>query len=79
MQKVTPIPFAAVETINQVRRRVFCKHYGTCLDYAIAKNWRGFSCDECEVFEDERVDRNQMAEENERCIALAYMVGAMLN
>jgi hypothetical protein len=29
-------------------RRVFCKHYGQCLDWSVARGWRGFSCLHCE-------------------------------
>ena len=31
-------------------RHVDCKRYGKCLDKAISKNWKSFSCAKCPVY-----------------------------
>jgi len=72
--KATPIPYASVDSSEQVKRMVFCRHYSTCLDYAIEKNWSGFSCEECHGYERERMDHEQWDEESQRCITLIYFV-----
>jgi len=70
----TPIRYASVENSEQVKRKVFCKHYGVCLDHAIAKKWEGFSCEKCEGYEREGMDREQWDEDSFRCTALIYLV-----
>lgn len=30
-------------------RRFDCRRYDSCLDFAAANDWNGFSCDECPV------------------------------
>jgi hypothetical protein len=72
--KATPIRYAAVESGEQVKRMVFCRHYGSCLDYAIEQNWPGFSCEGCQGYERERMDNEQWEEDRNRCMALIYFV-----
>lgn len=70
----TPVPYVSVESSEQVKRNVFCKHYGVCLDHAIERNWQGFSCEECREYEREGMEREQWDEDGFRCTALIYLV-----
>lgn len=36
---------------GEVARKVFCQRMERCLSFAIAKNWGGMSCQECDVDE----------------------------
>jgi hypothetical protein len=53
MQSVAmaPVPCKAARLFRKVNRRVFCRHYDSCLDYAVEKNWSGFSCEACNSYE----------------------------
>jgi len=73
----TPVRYMAVETSNQVRRNVFCRNYGDCLDQAIKKKWPGFSCDDCIAYEREMLDGDQLSDDYARCLALAFVSGAV--
>lgn len=35
----------------EVDRRIYCRHYGTCLDYAFVKKWVSWSCGNCPIVE----------------------------
>jgi hypothetical protein len=70
--KVTPIPYMSVESSMQVKRNVLCKHYDTCLDFTIEKDWPGFSCEECHGYERECMEREQWEEDRQRCISLIF-------
>jgi hypothetical protein len=49
--KVDPFGKSPEEIIKC--RNTTCVHYGGCLDQAFSKNWKGFSCKKCKVFEGE--------------------------
>lgn len=33
----------------EVDRRIYCRHYETCLDFAFAKKWVSWSCGDCPI------------------------------
>ena len=72
-----PERYMAVESCDKVRRNVFCRNYGECLDYTIRKKWPGFSCQNCECYEQERLEGEALSEDYARCIALAFVSGAV--
>jgi hypothetical protein len=72
-----PVRYMAVESCDEVRRNVFCRHYGECLNLAIRKRWPGFSCQTCESYEQERLDGEALNDDHARCIALAFVSGAL--
>lgn len=43
-----------VMSAELVPRKVFCVHYGKCLDFAIWSGWPGFSCVGCGCYVVER-------------------------
>ncbi len=77
MQRATPTPYMTVESISQVKRQVFCRHYDSCLDIAIEKRWRGFSCEKCQGFEHETFDEKKIYEEHSRCMNFVFACGAL--
>ena len=77
MGRGTPIRYAAVDTCDKVRRNVFCRKYGDCLDHAILKKWPGFSCEKCSSYEQERLEGEQLNDDYARCMALAFFSGAV--
>jgi hypothetical protein len=70
MTSITPIPCRQVCSPEMVKRHVFCRHYDTCLDYAIQKNWQAFSCELCASFEREKRSILEWNEDHTRCAAL---------
>jgi len=46
-----PVPAPPAGEANGVRRHVFCRRYSVCLDMAVQKGWKGFSCLECRGFQ----------------------------
>jgi len=72
-----PVRYMAVESCDEVRRNVFCMHYGECLNMAIRKRWPGFSCQNCESYEQERLDGEALNDDHARCMALAFVSGAL--
>ena len=77
MRNGKPERFMAVESCDEVRRNVFCRYYGECLDYAIRKKWPGFSCQSCECYEQERLEGEALSDDFARCMALAFVSGAV--
>lgn len=71
---VMPIPCKTVDEFHQVKRNVFCRNYGSCLDHTIEQKWEGFSCEACRGYERERLDREQLDEDHSRCLTLIYFV-----
>jgi hypothetical protein len=67
-----PKRFRRVDDTDMLERHVFCVHYGDCLDYAIRKRWEGFSCEQCECYEDERPDVDMLVEEQDRWMRLIF-------
>jgi len=72
-----PERYMAVESCDKVRRNVFCRNYGECLDHTIRNKWPGFSCQSCESYEHERLEGDALSEDYARCIALAFVSGAV--
>ncbi len=77
MKHMMPIRYMAVESCDQVKRNVFCKNYNECLNLAISKKWPGFSCQQCESYEQEKLEGTLLSEDYERCMALAFVSGAV--
>jgi hypothetical protein len=73
----TPVKYMAVESCDKVRRNVFCRSYGECLDLTIRKKWPGFSCEQCDSYEQEKFEGDQLTDDYARCIALAFYSGAV--
>lgn len=73
MAEIMPVPCAAITKPHQVKRRVFCMHYGDCLDVAIENEWTNFSCETCGSYEDERLGPGFRKGEEERFVILAYL------
>ncbi len=69
--------YMAVESCEEVRRNVFCRHYGECLNQAIRRRWPGFSCQNCESYEQEMLDGEALNDDYARCMALAFVSGAI--
>lgn len=67
----------AVESCDKVKRNVFCRHYGECLDYTIRNKWPGFSCRSCRGYEQEMLDAEALSDDYARCMALAFVSGAV--
>lgn len=53
----------AIGTNPYVHRKLFCRFYLPCLDYAIERRWQNFTCIHCEV--DLRQDMDQIQSDNE--------------
>ncbi|MFZ2446975.1 MAG: hypothetical protein WAW37_11510 [Syntrophobacteraceae bacterium] len=77
MGRGTPVRHVAVETCDKVRRNVFCRNYSDCLDQAIKKKWPGFSCESCGSYEQERLEGDLLNDDRARCMALAFVSGAL--
>ncbi len=77
MEKGKPERYVAVESCDKVKRNVFCLHYSECLDYTIRKKWPGFSCQSCPGYEQEMLDGEALSDDYARCMALAYVSGAV--
>jgi hypothetical protein len=65
---------APMEDLRKNFRRVFCEHYGTCLDYAIKREWQGFSCVYCSAYSIEKKSSKEWASEARRCSKLVKAV-----
>ena len=52
LEQGTPKACRETASLSRVRRRLFCARYGACLDYAVAKQWPNFHCDDCLDFVD---------------------------
>ena len=77
MEKGKPVRYMAVESSEEIRRNVFCRRYGDCLDYTIRKRWPGFSCQDCESYEQEALSRKELNDDYARCAAFALASGAL--
>ena len=77
MRRGRPVRYMAVESCDKVRRNVFCRNYGGCLDHAIRMKWPGFSCQGCESYEQERLEGDALNDDYARCVALAFVSGAV--
>lgn len=56
--------------LDRQRRKLFCRHYGGCLDLAIKRRWPGFACTECDDFEPDTWDRENYDDDRRKCTAL---------
>lgn len=77
VKQMMPIRYMAVESCDQVKRNVFCRNYNECLNRAIHKKWPGFSCQKCDCYEQEMLEGDLLSEDYERCMALAFVSGAV--
>ncbi len=75
--EATPVRYRAVEKCGEVKREVFCRSYSECLNHAIKMRWPGFSCEQCGSFEHEEMDRKDLSDDYSRCMALAFVSGAV--
>jgi len=77
VEKGKPVRYMAVESSEKVRHNVFCRNYGDCLDYTIRKRWPGFSCQDCESYEQETLNGEELNDHYARCVAFALASGAL--
>jgi hypothetical protein len=47
---MNPVSARPIDELQRVKRNVFCEHYEACLDIALFKGWRSFSCGHCANF-----------------------------
>ena len=69
-----PVPAPEITRPSCIRRRIWCTHYGTCLDHAIKQGWSGFSCEVCTSFLPGGLDAGDIREDYHRCRALLFTV-----
>ena len=69
-----PIACKSAANIGEVKRRVFCEHYDTCLNYALRKRWEGFSCERCEGYERKEMPPELWLHDALRCTTLIYFI-----
>lgn len=69
-----PIACKSASHIDDVKRYVFCEHYDTCLNYAIRKNWEGFSCEKCGSYERREMPPEHWGHDALRCTTLIYFI-----
>jgi hypothetical protein len=74
MKRLSPAASKAASNSQEVRRNVYCRHYNTCLDFTILKNWDGFTCEGCRGYERETLTAEDAFEECVRCAALVYLI-----
>lgn len=55
-----------------VERNVWCQNYDRCLDLAVEQQWEGFTCSHCDAFQAITMTSEWLAQEADRCRALAY-------
>jgi hypothetical protein len=55
---------------SKVERKVLCAVYEDCLDEAIRRNWRGFSCRKCRAFQPLEFGPSEWHLDSLACIAL---------
>jgi uncharacterized paraquat-inducible protein A len=55
-------------------RMLFCSRYDACLDTAIAENWQGFSCSQCQAYDAANWDWEDWLEDAAACAALLSVV-----
>jgi len=72
-----PMRCATVRNFDKVKRRLFCRSYDACLDYAVSQNWPGFTCLECRYYEFLQWDRDSWLDDNRRCMAILYFISIL--
>ena len=62
-QRADPAQLFSTLTDRRVdaHRRVHCRHYDGCLQYAIDSNWQSFSCSRCPVRDELTLDERRNA------------------
>jgi hypothetical protein len=55
---------------SKVERRVMCAGYERCLDEALRRRWRGFSCRTCHAFQPLALDSSEWLLDWLACVAL---------
>lgn len=71
---MNPVPARAVEELHRVHRNVFCKHYDRCLDLALRRAWKSFSCERCQCFSLLQKEPLDWEEDGLRCGAVLGVV-----
>lgn len=46
---MTPKPSPSFVTLKP-RRRLYCRHYESCLDLAVSRRWLGWTCEHCQAY-----------------------------
>jgi len=55
-RRFIPITLADAEIIER-ERRIYCRHYEACLDYAVEQDWVSWSCAACPVHDEISVEQ----------------------
>ena len=71
---MNPTRARAVEEVENVERNVLCQSYDSCLDLALCKSWKGFSCNDCTCFSPMQKCWEDWEEDNFRCGALVGVI-----
>jgi len=68
---INPKPAPYFEKSKQIPSRfVFCKNYDLCLNFAIARYWNSFTCEECNDYEAVKCSSLKWLHDNSRCLEL---------
>ena len=65
-----PTASGVASSPSRVERRVMCAGYERCLDEAIIRHWRGFSCRMCHAFQPLELDSSEWFLDWLACVAL---------
>jgi hypothetical protein len=68
--KKNPVPASEITRSSEVSRKVFCLHYGDCLDKAINGGWPNFSCQKCAIDEQKKWSEEEAQIDALRCAAM---------
>ena len=69
-----PVSAPEITRPSCIRRSIWCRHYGSCLDRAIMEGWSGFSCDVCTSFQPGGLDAGDILHDYHRCRTLLFTV-----
>jgi hypothetical protein len=69
-----PVSSPRSSSLQDVRRRVLCSNYDQCLNRTISENWKGFSCDPCEAFNQTDWSKSKWIDDAQRCVGLLAAV-----
>ena len=71
---MNPSRVPGVEDPEKVERELLCVNYDSCLDLALSKSWKGFSCNDCKCFSPMQKCWEDWEEDMYRCGALIGVV-----
>jgi hypothetical protein len=66
-------PVACAKSLEP-QRRFFCKHYDTCLDMAVIRNWPSFTCGICTDFHPFEWATTELEQDMLHCTALVSVL-----